>query len=104
MTNESQNFTQMNIFSHIDDMLHNYFATFCCALGFLNFFDFFMVVVVQVRSFVGLWYYWLGHRGGERSHLIKLIKVFLITAFSTPMIHRFSGITSLSLLFVVSGT
>jgi hypothetical protein len=104
MTNESQNFTQMNIFSHIDDMLHNYFATFCCALGFLNFFDFFMVVVVQVRSFVGLWYYWLGHRGGERSHLIKLIKVFHITAFSTPMIHRFSGITSLSLLFVVSGT
>jgi hypothetical protein len=40
--------------------------------------DFFMVVVVQVRSFVGRWYYWFDHRGDERRNLIKLIKLFLI--------------------------
>jgi hypothetical protein len=45
--------------------------------------------------------------------IIKVIKVGISsnwsnstssTAFSTPMIHHFPGITTLSLLFVVSGT
>jgi hypothetical protein len=37
-----------------------------------------MVVIVQVRSFVGRWYSWLDHQGDERWNLIKLIKLFLI--------------------------
>jgi hypothetical protein len=40
--------------------------------------DFCIVVVAQVRSFIGRWYSWLGHRGDERRNLIKLIKLFLI--------------------------
>jgi hypothetical protein len=30
----------MVIFSHIEHILHNHFATFCCGLGFLNFLTF----------------------------------------------------------------
>jgi hypothetical protein len=37
---ESQIFTQMAIFSHIEHVLHNHFATFRCGLDFLNFFTF----------------------------------------------------------------
>jgi hypothetical protein len=37
-----------------------------------------MVVIVQVRSFIGRWYSYLDHRGEERRNLIKLIKLFLI--------------------------
>jgi hypothetical protein len=40
MSNESQILTQMTIFSHIDHILHNHFATFCCGLGFLKFLTF----------------------------------------------------------------
>jgi hypothetical protein len=36
-----------------------------------------MVVVAQVRSFVGRWYSWLDHRGDERRNLIKLIKLLI---------------------------
>jgi hypothetical protein len=45
---------------------------------FFEILDFFMVVVAQVRSFVGRWYSWLDHRGDERMNLIKLIKIYLI--------------------------
>jgi hypothetical protein len=37
-----------------------------------------MVVVAQVRRFIGLWYSWLDLRGEERRNLIKLIKLILI--------------------------
>jgi hypothetical protein len=37
MSNESQIFTQMVIFSHIEHILHNHFATFHCGHGFLKF-------------------------------------------------------------------
>jgi hypothetical protein len=30
----------MAIFSHIEHILHNHFATFCCGLGFLKFLTF----------------------------------------------------------------
>jgi hypothetical protein len=40
MANESQIFTQMTIFSHIEHILHNHFVTFYCALGFLEILDF----------------------------------------------------------------
>jgi hypothetical protein len=40
MTNESQIFTKMIIFSHIEHILRNYFATFRCGLGFLKFLTF----------------------------------------------------------------
>jgi hypothetical protein len=30
----------MVIFSHIEHILHNHFATFCCGLGFFDFFTF----------------------------------------------------------------
>jgi hypothetical protein len=40
MSIESQIFTQMVIFSHIEHILHNHFATFCCGLGFLKFLTF----------------------------------------------------------------
>jgi hypothetical protein len=30
----------MTIFSHFEHILHNYFATFCCALDFLKFLTF----------------------------------------------------------------
>jgi hypothetical protein len=43
----------MAIFSFIEHILHNHFPIFHCGLGFLNFFDFFMVVVVQICNFVG---------------------------------------------------
>jgi hypothetical protein len=43
--NESQIFTQMAIFSHIEHVLHNHFATFRCGLDFFEFFYFFMVVI-----------------------------------------------------------
>jgi hypothetical protein len=36
MTNKSQIFTQMTIFSYIEHILHNHFATFHCGLGFWN--------------------------------------------------------------------
>jgi hypothetical protein len=41
-------------------------------------FDFFMVVVAQILSFIGRWYSWLDHRGGERRNFIKLMKLFII--------------------------
>jgi hypothetical protein len=47
-------------------------------LVFFGILDFFIVVVAQVRSFVGRWYSWLDHQGGERRNLTKLIKLFLI--------------------------
>jgi hypothetical protein len=37
-----------------------------------------MVVVAQVRSFVGQLYSWHDHQGDERRNLIKMIKLFLI--------------------------
>jgi hypothetical protein len=40
MTNKSQIFTQMTIFSCIEHILHNHFATFYCAHGFLKFLTF----------------------------------------------------------------
>jgi hypothetical protein len=40
ISNESQNFTQMVIFLHIEHILHNYFSTFHCGLGFLKFLTF----------------------------------------------------------------
>jgi hypothetical protein len=40
MTNGSQFFTEMFIFSHIEHILHHQFATFHCALGFLKFLTF----------------------------------------------------------------
>jgi hypothetical protein len=40
MTNESQIFTKMAIFSHIEHILRNHFATFRCGLGFLKFLTF----------------------------------------------------------------
>jgi hypothetical protein len=33
-------FTQMAIFSHVEHILHNHFATFHCGLGFLKFLTF----------------------------------------------------------------
>jgi hypothetical protein len=66
--------------------------------------DFFMVIVAQVQSFVGRWYSWLDHRGDERRNLIKLIKLFLINGFLDSDDSSFPNITTLSLLFVVSGT
>jgi hypothetical protein len=36
MTNKSQIFSQIAIFSHIEDILHNHFATFHCALDILK--------------------------------------------------------------------
>jgi hypothetical protein len=63
--------------SHIDHILHNHFATFRCALDFLKFLTF-MVVVAQVRSFVSRWYSWIDYQCGESKSLIKLIKFFLI--------------------------
>jgi hypothetical protein len=100
MTNESQIFTQMATFLHIEHISYKYpmkvkfslnwpyFHTlsilyiiillfFIVLLVFLNL-DFFMVVVVQERRFIGRWYSWLDHRGGERRNFIKLIKLFLI--------------------------
>jgi hypothetical protein len=68
----------MVIFSHIEHILHNHFATFHCDLGFFEILNFFMVVIAQVWSFVGQWYSWLDHRGDERRNLIKLINLFLI--------------------------
>jgi hypothetical protein len=38
----------MVIFSHIEHILHNHFATFHCGLGFFEILDFLMVVVAQV--------------------------------------------------------
>jgi hypothetical protein len=66
-----------------------------------------MVIAAQVRSFIGRWYSWLDHRGDEGRNLIKLIKLLLIDGilnFETSTIRRFSDITTLSLLFIVSGT
>jgi hypothetical protein len=40
MSNEIQIFTQITIFSHIMHILHNHFAPFRCALGFLKFLTF----------------------------------------------------------------
>jgi hypothetical protein len=40
MINESNFFTQIAIFSHIEHILHNYFATFHCSLDFLKFLTF----------------------------------------------------------------
>jgi hypothetical protein len=37
-----------------------------------------MVVVAQVRGFIGRWYSWLDHRGDDRWNLIKLMKLFHI--------------------------
>jgi hypothetical protein len=54
------------------------FCYFSLRSWFFKILDFFVVVVAQVRSFVGRWYYWLDHRGGQRRNLIKLIKLFLI--------------------------
>jgi hypothetical protein len=72
-------------FSHIWPYFHtlNIFYTiilllFVVVLFFFEIFDFFMVVIVKVRSFVGRWYSWLDHRGDKRINLIKLIKLFLI--------------------------
>jgi hypothetical protein len=39
--------------------------------------DVFMVVVVQVWSFVSQWYSWLDHQGDNGRNLIKLIELFL---------------------------
>jgi hypothetical protein len=101
ISNESQISTQMAIFSHIEHISHKYtmkvkfshkwpyiytlsiFYTIIWLLSiavlvFLKILDFFMVVVVQVRSFIGRWYSWLDHRGDTRRNLIKLIKLFLI--------------------------
>jgi hypothetical protein len=63
-----------------------------------------MVVVAQVRSFVDQWYSWLDHRGDERRNLIKLIKLFLIDSILDSDDSSFSSITTLSFLFIVSGT
>jgi hypothetical protein len=40
MTIESQFFHQIIIFSHIEHILHNHFATFRCGIGFLKFLAF----------------------------------------------------------------
>jgi hypothetical protein len=45
---------------------------------FFEILDIFMVVVAQVRSFIGRWYSLLDHQSDERRNLIKLIKLFLI--------------------------
>jgi hypothetical protein len=37
ISNESQIFTQIAIFSHIEHILHNHVDTFRCGLGFLKF-------------------------------------------------------------------
>jgi hypothetical protein len=68
----------MVIFSHIEHILHNHFATFYCGLDFFEILDFFMVIVAQVWSFIGRLYSWLDYRGDERRNLIKLIKLFII--------------------------
>jgi hypothetical protein len=39
-----------------------------------------MVVVMQVRSFIGSWYSWLDHRGDKRRNLIILIKLFIVVS------------------------
>jgi hypothetical protein len=67
MTNESQIFTKMVIFSHIEHILRNHFATFRCGLSFLKFLTF------REAS-----YSWPDHRGDEKRNLIKMIKLFLI--------------------------
>jgi hypothetical protein len=54
------------------------FCYFPLRFWFFLIFNFFMVVIAQVRSLVGRWYSWLDHRGEERRNLIKLIKLFLI--------------------------
>jgi hypothetical protein len=93
----------MGIFSQIEHILHNNFATFRCRLDFLKFLTFFMVAIAQVRSFIDWSYSWLNHRGDERRNLIKLIKLFLIDDISDSDDSLFSRY-NLSLLFVVSGT
>jgi hypothetical protein len=63
-----------------------------------------MVVVAQVKSFIGGWYSWLYLRGDKRNNLIKLIKLFLIDGILNSDDSSFLGIATLSLLFVVSET
>jgi hypothetical protein len=89
----------MAIFSHIEHILHNYFATFCCGLGFLKFLTF---------SWWSLRKYGASLADGILDLIIKVTKGGISSnssssmAFLTPTIHCFLGITTLSLLFVVS--
>jgi hypothetical protein len=94
----------MVIFSDIEHILHNHFATFHCHLGFLKFLTF---------SWWSLHKYGASLANGILGVIIKVTKGGISsnwsnssssTTFSTPMIHYFPGITTLSLLFVVSGT
>jgi hypothetical protein len=100
ISNKSYFFTQMIIFLHIEHISHKYplklkishkwsyfhtlniFYTIILLLSvaILVFWNswLFMMVVMQVRSFVVRWYSWLYHRDDERRNLIKFIKLFLI--------------------------
>jgi hypothetical protein len=94
----------MVIFSHIEHILHNHFATFRCGLDFLKFLTF-------------LWWslckYGASLADGILGLIIEVMKGGIssnssnsssLMALSTLTIHHFSGITTLSLLFVVSVT
>jgi hypothetical protein len=81
----------------------NHFATFRCALGFLKFLAF---------SWWSFCKYGISLDDGilgliievmNRGISLNLSNSSSSTAFSTLMIHHFLGITTLSLLFVVSG-
>jgi hypothetical protein len=63
---------------------------------FFEILDFFMVVVAQVRSLIGRWYFWLDHRGVEWRNLIILIKLFLIDDILDSNDLSFLGITTLT--------
>jgi hypothetical protein len=63
----------MVIFSHIEHILHNHFATFYCGLGFLKFLTFSLWSLCKDgASLANGIYSWLDHRGDEIKERISL--------------------------------
>jgi hypothetical protein len=97
-------FTQIVIFWHIEHILHNYFAIFHWGLGFFKFLTFSWWLLCKYGTLLA---------DGTLGLIIEVTKGGISSnwsnssssmAFLTPTIHHFSGITTLSLLFVVFGT
>jgi hypothetical protein len=94
----------MVIFSHIEHILNNRFATFCCGLDFFKFLTFSCWLLRKYGALLD---------DGILGFIIKVTKGGISSnssnssssmAFSTPTIHRFLGITTLSFLFVIYET
>jgi hypothetical protein len=94
----------MVIFSHIEHILHNHFATFSCGLAFLKF---------LTLSWWSLHKYGASLADDILGLIIEVMKgvtssngsnSYSSTSILTLMIHHFLGITTLNLLFVVFET